>query len=387
MCILHLTNTSLDWDYRIIKELNTISKNEYASTFAFGIVADNENAIKGDLDVAKVNTKNLKLFTSRFKNRIPKLIYYFLNYIEMNLKFIWLGFKLRPKIVHCHDTFVLFAGYIISIFSGAYLIYDAHELNFMRSSPKFVNKFNKFLESLIWARINLLISVSQGILDYYKFYHGNKETLLVPNCNEYHFLRDGAKGKTNLKNFYNIPSDTNLFIFIGAFIQGRGIENILKSFSDERINSHVVFIGYGEFMPLIVDYQKCGKVHHFGPLKPDDLIDIASSADFGLCLLEPISYSDYLSMPNKFYDYLNSNVKIISSNLPEIQSATLKYDLGYVIDGDIESLKNLIMQIEKQTINHNDQKNLEEFNWNYHSKILLEKYNNILKLSINKLIN
>ena len=37
-------------------------------------------------------------------------------------------FKIKPKIVHCHDTLVLPIGLVVSLIFKSKLIYDAHEL-------------------------------------------------------------------------------------------------------------------------------------------------------------------------------------------------------------------------------------------------------------------
>jgi glycosyltransferase involved in cell wall biosynthesis len=380
MTVLHLTHTSLVWDYRIIKELNSICKSDIYRTYAFGVHSSNSNSPQGNLDTHRVTHVNLNLVFSKLKGIVPNFVYYIVSFVEIQVRFFFLGLKLKPKIIHCHDSTILLAGYLLSKLCRSYLIYDAHELNFMRSSPRYVNYTNKLIESFAWSRINLLISVSQGILDFYKFYHGNKEILLIPNCNEFNIDSIVTGHRVDLREVYDIPSDIPIFIFIGAFIHGRGIKNILDAFSNDDVVSHLVFIGYGELEGLIGDYDYCNRIHNYGPLKPEDLISIASSGDYGLCLLEPISYSDYLSLPNKFYDYLNSNLKIISSSLPEIQSETLKHNLGYVISGDVQSILNIVLRIEQdfKSNQFKENHNLTHFNWHYHSEILLDKYIQIL---------
>ncbi len=380
MKVLHLTHTSLKWDHRIIKELNSICKSDLYKTWAFGVNSSNSNSAEGNLDKVRVSIVNLSLISSKLKGIVPSLIYRLLQVIEVNFRFIFLGIKLKPKVIHCHDTTILLTGYLLSKLFRSFLIYDAHELNFMRSSPRFVNFTNKLIESFSWSRINLLISVSQGILDFYTFYREKKETLLIPNCNEFNIDSIDSCHRVDLREVYNIPCEVPIFVFVGAFVHGRGINNILEAFSNDDVNSHVVFIGYGELEGLIGEYSNCSRIHNYGPLKPEDLISTASSGDYGLCLLEPISYSDYLSLPNKFYDYLNSNLKIISSSLPEIQSATLKDNLGYVISGDTQSIINVVMRIETEFESNYTKysHNLAQFNWDYHSRILLDKYQKIL---------
>jgi glycosyltransferase involved in cell wall biosynthesis len=377
MKILHLTNTSLDWDYRIIKELNALSKFEELDIYAFGLNISNDESVIIKQNSNKLKIKNINLFSQKIKHLLPKILFYPFFYFEINLVFFMMSIRLKPKIIHCHDSTILFSGYLASKFCNSFLIYDAHELNALRNSPHFVLYFNRIIEKFVWERINLLISVSHSILNFYNFYYSKKEILLIPNCNEFNSI-DISSNQYDLRDIYKIDSKTPIFIFIGALIEGRGIDLILETFKDSRLNSKVIFIGYGPLKSKIVEYSKYDNIKYFGALDPENLIKVASTADFGLCLLEPISYSDYLAMPNKFYDYINSGLKLIISDLPELKEATLKYNLGFISKFKALDLYDLIKKIELDfTLERSNKIYIEEFNWEFHSNNLINKYKDI----------
>ena len=69
----------------------------------------------------------------------PKIIIYFLNYLEFFFKSIVKTFK-RKKIiaVHCHNFLALPIGHAVKILFKSKLIYDAHELESKRHYVKFL---------------------------------------------------------------------------------------------------------------------------------------------------------------------------------------------------------------------------------------------------------
>ena len=105
-------------------------------------------------------------------------------------------------------------------------------------------------------------------------------------------------------------------------------------------------------------------------------MSISSSADYGFCLIEPLSLSDYYSLPNKLFEYIFSNLKIIGSKSPEIKSLINKYNLG-VISGF--SKKEIINSIKKILVQKESTKNnFEQLTWSYQGKILKDFYEKII---------
>jgi hypothetical protein len=46
-----------------------------------------------------------------------------------------------------------------------------------------------------------------------------------------------AKVKRHLHDLYEIPEDRLVFVYLGLFVSGRGIEKLLDVFSNQKINS------------------------------------------------------------------------------------------------------------------------------------------------------
>ena len=71
-------------------------------------------------------------------------------------------------------------------------------------------------------------------------------------------------------------------------------------------------------------------IHPF--VHPTDLPDFTVGADLGACLIEPLTESLRLSLPNKLFEYLNAGVPVLASPLPEIQRSVQAFDVGTLAD-------------------------------------------------------
>ena len=45
---------------------------------------------------------------------------------------------------------------------------------------------------------------------------------------------------------FQYSRSSKIFIYVGLFTAGRGIQFLLEAFSDHRVKSHIVFLGYGD---------------------------------------------------------------------------------------------------------------------------------------------
>src|SRR5690606_4359576 len=116
---------------------------------------------------------------------LPKPMRYALNMVELTLRFVLYGMGSKPSVVHCHDTFALPAGVLIKMLLRCKLIYDAHELESNKNGQTpTLSRTTLAIEKWAWKRIDLLISVSDSINDWYIKNLGSKSNLLILNSPE-----------------------------------------------------------------------------------------------------------------------------------------------------------------------------------------------------------
>ena len=100
--------------------------------------------------------------------------------------------------------------------------------------------------------------------------------------------------------------------------------------------------------------------------------EFTKKASIGLLLEEPIGLSFAYSLPNKLFDYIHSDLKIIASPLKEVKSIVDKYKVGVLLNNRIP--KDVAAQIEllyKTDFNGSDyQIAKQELNWQKEGKIL-----------------
>jgi glycosyltransferase involved in cell wall biosynthesis len=246
-----------------------------------------------------------------------------------------MGLKIKPNIIHCHDTFALLSGYILKMALGCQLIYDAHELESDKNmQSKLLSIATLFIEKFCWNKINLLISVSDAILEWYDKNLGHKPGLLVLNSP----IINGAIGlgidsiahEHYFHHKYKIPPGSLVFIYLGMLSRGRGIEIILDAFASGPEDAHVVFMGDGILDSLICKYASLNTNIHLHPaVAHDKVVPLVSQADYGLCIIENTSLSDYYCLPNKLFEYCFSGLPVLASNFPEMKKIVDEYSLGF----------------------------------------------------------
>lgn len=375
--VLHLTHTDVCLDSRILKELSAIKMNKKILIRAIGISDDNLSHSK--LKEVDKEFTNFILYSKYFKSFSRRLSAY-LCLLEFYIRLIWKGILFRPKIIHCHDTLVLPIGVVLSVLFNSKLIYDAHELESQKNGQtKILSKATLFIEKISWRFVDLLITVSPSIIDWYQENLGKKESLLVLNSPQLKLENLHAKSNNYLREKFNIPENCKIFIYLGIIAKGRGIDLYLYLFQSAEINSHIVFIGYGEDVTKVIEASlNSKKIHYHPPVKHYEIVEIAKSADVGLALIEAVSLSDYFCLPNKLFEYAFSGLFILTSDFPDMKNIVEDFDLGICSSLNIVEIKQKIIEIESIVIEHS-KKDLYTLSWQFQSEKLVESYKQLLK--------
>lgn len=297
--------------------------------------------------------------------------------IELNMKLLYYALKLKPHLVHCHDTMVLPAGNLIKKFTKAKLVYDAHELESDKAGQnKILSKSTLFIEKRCWSNIDHFITVGDSIIKWYNSNLGKIPSTLI--LNSPYILKGHTVTNRYFHNHYNIPQDSLVFVYLGIVADGRGIDLIIEAFKDNFIKSHVVFVGYGKLVELIKRESDINNnIHYHPPVSHDKVVSLVTNADVGLCLIENVSLSDYYCLPNKLFEYTFAGLPILASDFPDITEYVEKYNLGETCSIDSESIKEAIAKIELYPLKRIDT-DLSEIAWEKQAERLKALYFNLL---------
>lgn len=373
MRVLHLTHTDPRTDNRILKEIESLSSNKSYSITCIGLDFD-EGSSKSKIEI------NARFLIVKLVFKLPKFfprpIRHLLLFLELNIRFFIKSIRFNPDVIHCHDTMVLPIGTIIKILTNSKLIYDAHELESNKNGQTFfLSKATLFIEKCCWPMITHLISVSDSILVWYNENLGVKEQTLILNSPS--IINYKINSSKYFHKLYGIADDTLIFVYLGILGDGRGIKNIIDAFHNYRLKSHVVFIGYGPLYETIAKVSaQTNNIHIHPPVPHEEVVSLVKNANYGLCLIENISLSDFYCLPNKLFEYTFAGLPILASDFPDIKGLVQKYQLGRICDGSSNSIATEVKEIE----NSPDLKitaDLSELSWQSQAKKLLDLYNNL----------
>ncbi|WP_420454407.1 glycosyltransferase [Rubrivirga sp.] len=223
---------------------------------------------------------------------------------------------------------------------GAALVYDARELYAALDSAHgrpWVGRFWGAVERRFARRADAVLTVGDAIADRLADRAGIARPTVLYNAPE-RAGRVGARGA--LGRELSLPDDGRVVVlYQGLFRHGRGLPALVEA--TRRVDGvRLVLIGEGALADdLDAARETLGDrlvVHPFVP--PDRLATLTPGADLGACLIEPLTESLRLSLPNKLFEYLAAGVPVLASPLPEIR-AVVDRGVGVLADpSDSESV-------------------------------------------------
>jgi glycosyltransferase involved in cell wall biosynthesis len=381
--ILHISNSDIDQDSRIRKELKAVGELERTQVFVVGVPAANK---VGQAEIDGASYLKLRI-NSRMLNALPRVIRYSFALIEFTIKVVMVGRRIKPDIVHCHDTFALPAGWILKKFLDSQLVYDAHELESNKNAQNAALSLATLLvEKFCWKQVDLLISVSDSITEWYMQNLGYKSNILVLNSPVIKEDPDAGPLAQRHGNYfhekYELPTDHFIFVYLGILVPGRGIEICLDAFATGPKNAHAVFIGFGKLEQKIKEYAAHHTNIHFHQAVPhDQVVPLVRSADYGLCLIENTSLSAYYCLPNKLFEYCFARLPVLASNFPEISRLVDQYSLGVCCEPNLENVRIAIGELIMRRLAC-PTSNIAVMSWEVQARRLRTVYQNLLLTSV-----
>ena len=373
MKILHISQTNINYDSRILKELRALHENLPQITIR-AIGAELENTSfrqESSFPVQDIQTVDLKIRKYSF---IPRAIRQIGTVFELFVKMKRALGDYEPDIIHAHDT----AALPIALFlknKNTKIIYDAHELESDRNGlSKSMGKLVLLFEKMAWKKIDHLIVVGEQISNWYKVNIGKKDTTVI--LNSPYIGSFVTKELSYLRDKFNIKSDRKIFIYVGGLMPGRMINSYLKIFSQNNFPADLVLLGYGPLKAEILQYaMQHSNIHLHEAVSHDQVTSIVESADVGLCVISAESLSDELSLPNKLFEYAFSGIPSLVSRFPAMVEYSRRYKLGWVTNIDEESLCQSILEISAiNELISPDKSALVELSWKQQEEKLVNVY-------------
>ncbi len=126
----------------------------------------------------------------------------------------------------------------------------------------------------------------------------------------------------------------NIVLYQGAVNEGRCFETLLPAI--KKLDCKLVVCGDGNFMDpliqLIRTHEIENKVILMGKLDPTELKLITATAKVGITLFEAESTNNYLSLANRFFDYIHAGTPQLCVDYPAYRSIQMQQEVAFLIE-------------------------------------------------------
>jgi glycosyltransferase involved in cell wall biosynthesis len=246
-----------------------------------------------------------------------------LFYSEFNIRlFFFLLFK-KMNCICAIDLDTILPCYYISKLKGVKRVYDAHEyfsqLDEVVSRPS-IYRFWKKIEERMIPKFKNGYTVCDSLADEFrKNYNANYNVIrnvpLLVESNEQMRIEE-------------------VILYQGAVNKGRGLDKLVLSM--KNVNATLWVCGNGNFMDemkLVVEANDLAtRVIFFGMLSPKELKKRTAQANVAVNPFERTGLNQYLSLSNKFFDYIHAGIPQVTMNYPEYRKINDQFKIAELID-------------------------------------------------------
>ncbi|MEP6584528.1 MAG: glycosyltransferase [Ginsengibacter sp.] len=329
----------------------------------------------------------VKLVGRKLKTSIPLAQYTFdqkrikclfekgkLFYVEYNVRlFFYLLFRKADCLCAIDlDTIlpVLFCSKIKSIRR----VYDAHEL--FCEMKEIINRPKIYF---VWKKIEKF-SVPQFVNGY---------TVNKPIAREFKKMYDldySIVRSIAFRYDYKPVSKREEFIlYQGAVNEGRSFETLIPAM--QLVNATLIIAGDGNFFEqaktLVKENILDDKIIFKGKIEPGALRKLTAEASIGITLFDDKALSNYYSLANRFFDYIQAGIPQLCVSYPAYKEIIKEFEVAVLID-DLSS-ENIARQLNRLLedkdlyfrLQENCMKAREVYNWQNEEKKLLDFYEKI----------
>jgi glycosyltransferase involved in cell wall biosynthesis len=302
----------------------------------------------------------------------------FAFYAEYNLRLLLFLLRARLDVVCSIDLDTLPAGCIATVLRGKARVFDAHE--HFTEVPEVVGRP---VVQAFWGM------VARIFLPFYKNAYTVGPALAGIFAKKYGIpfkvVRNVPLPRPMAPALH--PNGKKILLYQGALNDGRGIEALIDAISLLPDHFELWLAGEGDLSAALrarAEALDLGqRVRFLGYLRPEQLHETTPQAWLGLNLLENKGLSYYYSLANKYFDFVQAGIPVLTMNFPEYQNLQQTHEVACLLDHlDTEHLSNTILALDKDQqryafLQKNCQKAASEWQWEREKEVLLRVYANI----------
>lgn len=296
--------------------------------------------------------------------------------------------EIKADVYLSHDDGPLLAARMLSDEHGGNIFYDAIEVpeyksrtgSAYREWPIVALYFTDLIRESIIPQIHGVMTVSHPLVDLLK-----KDFQNVVCIENFRYYQQTKIANNNIRKDCNITNNEKLILFMNHITPNYYFKEVLEALTHLSEDFHLATLGnfsppsYLDEIEYYVEKLNLKKrVHLFKPVPYDDLAGYASGADVGLILRDISVLNNYISLPNRLFDYIAARIPICSSPIPHIAKIIRQYDIGEIINHPdpkeiSKTIQNLISDINTKSMSLEIA--AKKMTWNTKEKQLLDFLN------------
>lgn len=289
----------------------------------------------------------IKIIVS-FSAARPKTIRAFLYFFQTSAILKKIGKTGRKNCYSIHSALQLLFIPVIRVFSSKpILIYEPHELEFAKTGNSLIMRWlNYTLERLFLRLIDKFIFVNRSIEALYKEVYtiDPSRSFVLENVDR---LAEGFKRRDR-------ESADLAFVYCGMCTEGRGLNQILALVKSKCIKHFTIFGNNPSFFNP--DDLRLFELREY--LLAYDLRAELGNFDVGICFIEPVSLSYKICLPNKIFQYFESGLFVVASNLVEFRKLRVFFP-GLMLVDDLSTGVKLINNMRQTELRSLGKANIE----------------------------
>ncbi len=297
-----------------------------------------------------------------------------LFYMEYNFRlFFYLLFK-KTNCLCAIDLDTILPVLFCSKIKNIKRVYDAHEL--FCEMKEIIDRPKIYY---IWKKIEQF-SVPKFVNGY---------TVNQPIAREFKKMYDVhyavIRSIATRQDYEPVVKKKEFILYQGAVNEGRSFETLIPAM--QLVNAVLVIAGDGNFYnqakKLVKENILDDKIIFKGQIEPDILKNLTKKASIGITLFDDKALSNYYSLANRFFDYIQAGIPQLCVNYPAYEEINKEFEVAVLID-DLSSA-NIALQLNNlledkdlySRLQHNCMKARDVYNWQNEEKKLIEFYENI----------
>lgn len=320
MCVFN----EIDFDGRVQRASETLS--EIADVTVFSVDSGND-----------FHSDKFRSITVKRPNLIRSAI---LGHLKAWVGLWRIAMREKPDVVHAHDCFMAFPGWVAAKLAGAKLVYDAHEL--VIPEPR-GSEMQLTVRDMIWYRLervaviraDVVIAANEERAAIMIEHYGLKRAPLV--------IGNIPPRRKSIGAPREIPEvlrrktrEEKLIVYQGDVDVRRGLDLFVEAFRHLPGHYRLVIVGDGPSVAMLGEYAKQhgldGRVSFIRRIPREMLAGVLQQCDVGIVTYSYVGLNSQLCASNKVYECAHVNLPLVMTGQAPLKRINEQYRIGAIVE-------------------------------------------------------